>query len=310
MDGSMEIAVLGGFGVGKTMYLERYPEPGETVTGGEYREGPGGKASNQAIQIRRLGVAANLITAIGTDSGAALGRDLWLREGVNTDGVVVLDAPTMVGFICVDSKGDNRIAIAPGALAHMTLADLDGLYPVIDRSAALVVSFELNPLVGFAAIQHARKQGITTLCNPAPATEIPDDVLSCIDYLVPNLSEAAQIVDALGADLREPADIARYLLGRGVGTVIITLGANGVYLDDGQGGAFLPAVLANKVVDTTGAGDSFVGACTSALVKGAQASEAVSYAMRVAAMTVERAEVVPSLPYAESLMEKSGMGND
>ena len=83
-----------------------------------------------------------------------------------------------------------------------------------------------------------------------------------------------------------------------------------MYLDDGQGGAFLPAVLANKVVDTTGAGDSFVGAFTSALVKGAQASEAVSYAMRVAAMTVEGAEVVPSLPYAESLMEKSGMGND
>ena len=120
----MEIAVLGGFGVGKTMYLERYPEQGETVTGGVYHEGPGGKASNQAIQIRRLGVAANLITAVGTDSGAALGRDLWLREGVNTDGVVVLDAPTMVGFICVDSNGDNRIAIAPGALAHMTLADV------------------------------------------------------------------------------------------------------------------------------------------------------------------------------------------
>ena len=310
MDESMEITVLGGYGVGKTMYLDRYPEPGETVTGGEYREGPGGKASNQAIQIRRLGAAANLITAVGNDSGAALGRDLWLSEGVNTDGVVVLDAPTMVGFISVDSNGDNRIAIAPGALAQMTVANVEALYPVIDRSAALVVSFELNPLVGFEAIRHARKQGITSVCNPAPATEIPDDVLCCIDYLVPNLSEAAQIAGALGADPREPADIARYLLGRGVGTVIITLGAKGVYLDDGGGGAFLPAVWANKVVDTTGAGDSFLGAFTSALVKGAQTSEAVSYAMRVAAITVEGAEVVPSLPYAESLTEKSGMGND
>ena len=310
MDESMEITVLGGYGVGKTMYLDRYPEPGETVTGGEYREGPGGKASNQAIQIRRLGAAANLITAVGNDSGAALGRDLWLSEGVNTDGVVVLDAPTMVGFISVDSNGDNRIAIAPGALAQMTVANVEALYPVIDRSAALVVSFELNPLVGFEAIRHARKQGITSVCNPAPATEIPDDVLCCIDYLVPNLSEAAQIAGALGADPREPADIARYLLGRGVGTVIITLGAKGVYLDDGGGGAFLPAVWANKAVDTTGAGDSFVGAFTSALVKGAQTSEAVSYAMRVAAITVEGAEVVPSLPYAESLTEKSGMGND
>ena len=136
MDESMEITVLGGYGVGKTMYLDRYPEPGETVTGGEYREGPGGKASNQAIQIRRLGAAANLITAVGNDSGAALGRDLWLSEGVNTDGVVVLDAPTMVGFISVDSNGDNRIAIAPGALAQMTVANVEALYPVIDRSAA------------------------------------------------------------------------------------------------------------------------------------------------------------------------------
>ena len=306
----MEITVLGGYGVGKTMYLERYPESGETVTGGEYREGPGGKASNQAIQIRRLGVAANLITAVGTDSGAALGHDLWLAEGVNTDGVVVVDAPTMVGFICVDSNGDNRIAIAPGALAHMTVANVESLYPVIDRSAALVVSFELNPLVGFEAIRHARQQGITTVCNPAPATEIPADVLSCIDYLVPNLFEATQIVQALGANLREPADIARYLLGRGVGAVIITLGANGVYLDSGLGGAFLPAVPAKKVVDTTGAGDSFVGALASALVQGAQLPEAVSHAMRVAAVTVEGAEVVPSLPYAESLMEKSGIGYD
>jgi bifunctional ADP-heptose synthase (sugar kinase/adenylyltransferase) len=199
---SMEITVLGGYGVGKTMYLERHPEAGGTVTGGKYREGPGGKASNQAIQILRLGVAANLITAVGTDSGAELGRDLWLTEGVNRDGVVVLDAPTMVGFISVDSDGDNRIAIAPGALAHMTVADLESLYPVIDRSAALVVSFELNPLVGFEAIRHARQAGITTVCNPAPATEIPADVLSCIDYLVPNLFEAAQIVQALGAGVK------------------------------------------------------------------------------------------------------------
>jgi len=303
----MEITVLGGYGMGKTMYLDRYPDIGETVTGAQYREGPGGKASNQAVQISRLGLASNLITAVGTDLGAELGRDLWSREGVNTDGVVVLDGPTMIGFILVDAQGDNRIAIAPGVLEGMAVADLERLYRVIDRSAALVVSFELNPLVGFEALRHAKGRGIITVCNPAPAVEIPADVLSCIDYFVPNLSEAIHSVQTLGMDLHEPADIASHLLECGVGAVVITLGASGVYLDSGEGGVFLPAVPAKEVVDTTGAGDSFVGAFAAALVQGSPLSEAVGQAMRVAAVTVGGREVVPSLPYSDSLLEQSGV---
>lgn len=112
----MRVTVLGGFGVGKTMVLDRVPAVGETVTGGRYVEGPGGKASNQAIQISRLGGEVALISAVGDDSAAALGRELWRREGVDARGVITVGAPTMVGFILVEPGGDNRIALAPGAL--------------------------------------------------------------------------------------------------------------------------------------------------------------------------------------------------
>jgi len=302
----MRVTVLGGFGVGKTMVLDRVPAVGETVTGGRYVEGPGGKASNQAIQISRLGGEVALISAVGDDSAAALGRELWRREGVDARGVITVGAPTMVGFILVEPGGDNRIALAPGALEALTPESLESLWDLIDTSDALVVSFELNPEVGFSALRYAKARGVMTVCNPAPAVPIPTEVLECIDYLVPNAIEARDIVRTLGVTSGGPEDSARVLLHHGVGTVIITLGAQGAYARNAQESFYSSAHQVEHVRDTTGAGDSFVGALVVALVKRLPLKEAISRGSAAAAFTVQGLEVVASLPYEKDLIPGRG----
>jgi len=292
----MTITVVGGFGVGKTIQTRRAPEAGETVTGGFYSEGPGGKGSNQAVQISRLGTAANLITSIGDDAAGAMGRRLWADEGVGTEGIVTLDAPTMVGFIIVDDRGENRIALAPGALDRMTTAELEPLRGIIESSRCLVVSFELNPAVGIQALEWAHRAGVRTLCNPAPAIELTPAQLGTCDVIVPNYREACQLLGVSPGEHPSPEDVARGLVALGARSIVITLGAQGAYVLEGGIGSHIDPAPVDHVVDTTGAGDSFVGALAVALDRGESLVEAAEFAATVAALSVTTAEVIPSLP--------------
>jgi len=298
----MEITVLGGFGVGKTIQISRAPEAGETVSGGVYSEGPGGKGSNQAVQMARLGATVSLITAVGDDAGAEMGRALWAAEGINAQGAVVTSQPTMVGFIIVDAQGENRIALAPGALDAMRPEDLVQLHPILEGSGMLVVSLELNPEVGLAALAFAHSRGIRTVCNPAPAAPIPVESMAHIDLLVPNYGEACQLAGIDKTTEPTPETLARALREAGAGSVVITLGGQGAFVDDGSHTDFVPAVSVDTVVDTTGAGDSFVGALSVALSEGDDLVGATRFAATVAAKTVTKAEVIPALPFAHDLV--------
>src|SRR4051812_39951512 len=139
----MRIAIAGGYGVGLTMRLARAPEAGETVTGGTLSADDGGKGSNQAVAAARLGATVSLFTAIGSDDHGARARALWEREGVDSGAVIETSAPTMTGFIIVDDEGENRIAIAPGALALLTPQTVDRFRAVIASADLLVVSLEI-----------------------------------------------------------------------------------------------------------------------------------------------------------------------
>lgn len=297
----MEITVLGGFGVGKTIRISHAPEAGETVSGGFYAEGPGGKASNQAVQIARLGQSVRLISAVGDDAGADLGFRLWAEEGVISDGVVSTGSPTMVGLIIVDDAGDNRIALAPGALSVMTVKDLEPLVPLIESSHMLVVSFELNPEVGVAALRAARAAGVVTVCNPAPFSELAHSALADIDVLVPNYREACQLANVEPDRNPAPVEVAKKLRDLGVKAVVITLGGDGVLVNTGETTEHVEAHSLGPVVDTTGAGDSFVGALAVALTSGRNLVEATRFAVSVAALSVTVAEVIPSLPRMSDL---------
>jgi ribokinase len=302
----MEITVLGGFGVGKTIQISRAPEVGETISGGFYSEGPGGKASNQAVQIARLGHSVGLISAVGDDSGADMGFRLWEEEGVAAEGVVRTQSPTMVGFIIVDSQGDNRIALAPGALSAMTVQDLGPLIPVIESSNLLVVSFELNPEVGITALRFARAAGVKTVCNPAPAVELDRSAMATIDILVPNYREACQLAGIDASEKPTPAELAQKLRNLGVRAVVITLGGEGAFVDTGDTTELVSALSVGPVVDTTGAGDSFVGALAVALNSGKNLIDAARFAVAVAARTVTVAEVIPALPRTADLAVLEG----
>lgn len=292
----MKVAFVGGFGVAETMRVDAAPEPGQTVTGGVLSVGPGGKASNQAVQVRRLGEEALLISAVGRDGTAEIGRTLWAAEGVDARGVVSLDESTMVGFVIVDSQGQNRIALAPGALEAATPHSCDTALDLILECDVVAVSFELNPAVGFEALRRARASGKITVCNPAPAVDIPGDILPCVDYLIPNESEARAIAEHKGWSTNSLELISEALLRLGAGSVIITLGSDGVrYVSQNEAGT-LESLPATRVVDTTGAGDSFIGAFAVAIGWGRGIHDAIRFAMAAASLAVETREVIPSLP--------------
>lgn len=292
------IAVVGGYGVGLTMSLERCPEPGETVTGGRLSRGPGGKGSNQAIAIARLGHAVTLITAVGSDDAAVSARTLWEAEGVDASGVVTTAEPTMTGIILVDRTGDNRIAIAPGALDALAPEDIERSAETIAAADLVVVSAEIPRAVIEHTLTVARRVGTRSILNPAPAWRIEGP---CADVITPNASEA-RILLGLAPDAEaDDADLAMTLARRLDAQVVLTRGSLGAFaVTDGHLVAVDP-VRTSRVVDTTGAGDAFTAALAVALVEGADLVAAARWAAAAGAHAVGIAEAVPSLPQRRDL---------
>jgi ribokinase len=288
----MVIAVVGGYGVGLTMTVPRAPQAGETVSGGRLARGHGGKGSNQAVGIRRLGQESALFTGVGTDDAGDAAIRFWTDEGVNAGAVVRTAEATMTGFILVDPQGENRIAIADGALAALRPEDVAGFDAVIEAADRLVVSLEVPVPVARRAVQAARDADIPVLLNPAPATR-DRELVGLADVITPNLGELAELVDAPGSSIDEC--LAR-LFGWYGGTAIVTCGGAGAVVADRQRTERVPAVTPDAVIDTTGAGDSFTAALAVALTEGASAVDAARFAAAAAAFTVGIPEVIPALP--------------
>lgn len=298
----MKIAVIGSYGAGLTMRVPRVPVAGETLSGGSFASGHGGKGSNQAVAAARLGAQVSLLTAVGADQFGVAARELWAREGVDAAGVRTTTASaTMVGVILVDADGENRIAIAPGALDELTPADVAGFAERIADADLVVVSLEIPLPVALAALRTAHERGVRTLLNPAPAVALPDEAWAWIDVVTPNASEARVLT---GRDPGDPAtgdELVDLLRTRYAGTIVLTLGAEGALVDhDGRRTCVDPVTVA-RVVDTTGAGDAFTGALAVALACGDALTDAVRFAAAAGAHTVGVAEVIPALPYPDDV---------
>jgi ribokinase len=296
------VAVLGGCGTGLTMSGVDVPGPGETVTGARFAAGPGGKGSNQAIAVRRLGIAVDFCSSVGDDSYADELRALWRAESVGDASVCVGTRPTMVGVILVDDEGENRIMIAPGALDELGTAAISDFAPRIETSAALLVSLEIPLEAAYAALACAQTAGVRVVFNPAPGQPLPAEVLAAVDHLIPNRTEAAALT-GLAPDAR-PDTLVDALRKLYVGVVVLTLGAEGALVDDGVTRERVPAVSVGPTVDTTGAGDAFCAAYTAALVWGAQPVEAARLAAGAGGFAVTQEGAVPGLPYATDLKEQ------
>jgi ribokinase len=272
-----KVAVVGSYGVGLTVELDRMPAGGETVIGRAFRTDHGGKGSNQAIGAARLGAEVDFLTAIGDD---AFGHDavaLWEREGVRAQALFT-PAATMTAPILVEPTGENRIVVVPGALEHLTPQDVDGFSDRIAAADVCVVQLEIPVWTALYALQVARAAGVRTILNPAPAPPEPIDV-AC-DYVTPNETEFSGVTAARA-------------------TVVLTLGERGAEVH----GELVPAFPA-AVVDTTGAGDAFTAAFAVALAEGVDEREAVRWGCAAGAHMVEHQGVVPGLPTRAQLEEK------
>ncbi len=295
-----KVAVLGVFVVDLAFRADRMPVMGETFLGNSFAMNPGGKGSNQAVAAARMGADVSMITRLGADDFAAMARELWTGDGITAE--VVEDAGSYTGAAHIfinEATGDNAIIIAPGAAAEISPADLEAARSVIEGADVFITQLEQPLDAAMRGLQIARAAGVTTILNPAPAVELPREMLALCDFVTPNETETEILTGLPVANAEDAALACEALKGLGVARPIITMGAQGAYLD---GFGLVPAVAAGKVVETTGAGDAFNGGFAACLADGMAPEKAVTYACAVAGLSVTRAGAAPSMPQREEVL--------
>ena len=291
---SGRVVVLGSVNADLVLRCAALPLPGETVHGRDFRTLPGGKGANQAIAAARLGASVAFIGCVGDDDFGHTASRVLAGEGIDTAHLhVVPGTATVVAMILVDDAGQNSIALAAGANAALTKDHVDAAAALFDGAALFVCQLESPLEVVRHAIGRARAAGVPVLLNPAPAQALPAALMAEVDVLVPNETEAALLV---GADL-DPADAATRLRALGPSTVLVTLGADGLQMATPERLERVPAPATGPVVDTTGAGDTFIGAFAAARVEGASVAAAAAFAQKAAALSVTRPGAVGGMPY-------------
>jgi ribokinase len=292
------VVILGIF-VADTAYLApRLPVMGETILGEDFRIGPGGKGSNQAIAAARAGGEVALITRVGRDAFGEIARKTWAADGVDTSAVIEdLDAPTGAAFIFVSTvTGDNAIIVVSGAAGKLSVDDVRSAAPTITGAKVFMTQFEQPLDTAMAALTTARGAGVTTVLNPAPARQVDDAIYALCDYVTPNETEAAALTGLPVGNEAEALAAAEELVRRGARNALITLGANGALLHGADGTHQVPAFKVPRVVDTTGAGDAFGGGFAVALSEGQPPVEAMRFGCATAAFSVQKPGTAPSMP--------------
>ncbi len=285
------ICVLGSANMDLLTLVDRAPRLGETVTGRGFKQVPGGKGANQALAAARAGAEVRMLGAVGADAFGWAIRGVLDAAGVDTTGLLSVEAPTGTAHIVVDAEGGNAIVVVPGANGTV-VALSDEHRAAIEDADALLLQLELPLELVMAAARYARGCGTVVVLTPAPVVPLPRELLGLIDLLVPNEHEAAQL-----SGLDDPARAARALLDLGVSAVVVTHGQRGcVYV--GAGGADVIEVPAVPVhaVDTTAAGDTFVGCLAVALAEGRDPLPALTWASAGAALSVQRLGASSSMP--------------
>jgi ribokinase len=294
------VTVVGSYAVGMTLRTDRIPVAGETRHGSDFDQGPGGKGSNQAIQAARIGADVELITALGRDRFGEEALALYAAEGVGTTHTLRTDRSTGVGFIIVDGDGQNVIVIDMGANHELRPAHVEAAHERIARSDVVLTQLEVPVDVALAAVRLGREAGIRTVLNPAPARAIPIADLAGIDIVTPNHGEL-RILQGLPADAEaDDLDLCHRLLAAGVGTVVLTRGAEGALIVRPDGELAIPAYPVD-VVDSTGAGDAFSATLATSLASGLDLEPAVRRAAAAGALACTRLGVVPSLATAAAI---------
>lgn len=288
------ILVIGSSNTDMTVRSATLPKPGETVLGGDFRMGPGGKGANQAVAARLLGGEVTFVCKLGRDMFGEGASKHYESCGLDTSKILWSDKPSGVALITVDSKAENSIVVASGANADMTVSDIDSVADIIKSSGILLLQLEIPMDAVVHAAEIAYNAGVQVVLNPAPAAVLPAELLKCVSILIPNETEASAISGIDINNFETAAAAAERLKGMGVREVIITMGSRGSVVCDGDC-TFVPAVKVNAV-DTTAAGDTFCGGVCVALSEGKDLLEAVKFATAASSIAVQRPGAQDSIP--------------
>lgn len=301
------IVVLGSLNTDLVATVRHLPGPGETVLADALQTFPGGKGGNQAAAAARLGGVVRMVGRVGSDAyGQGLLASLE-QDGVDTSGVARDSvAPTGTALILVDPRGENVIAVSPGANATLGEEEVERALEAVDQGGLLVLQLEIPATVVRQAIAGARRRGIRVLLNAAPVREFDPANIDGLDILVANEPETSVLVGRPVTDVPSATQAARVLHDRGVGVAVITLGAAGsVFCEDGRAERVEP--FAVRAVDSTGAGDAFVGALAVALTAGVELGLALQYANAAGAGAASRPGAQSSLPRRADLARLFGL---
>lgn len=300
----MKILVVGSYVVDLMSRTPHMPNPGETVFGGPFQMGPGGKGSNQAVAASRLGASVTMVTKIGKDLFGDQALNNFSQENIDT--TYVSQHPnetTGAALIAVDEQSENMIVVAPGACSKMTREDVVQAEKAFQEADIVLLQLEISMEAVETAIDLADQYEKPIILNPAPYQKIKQYYLEKIDYITPNETETYMLTGVEVKDKNSAYRAAKILQDFGVKTVVITLGKLGCFVFDGESNGYIVPSYSVDAIDTTGAGDAFNGAFATFLTEGYPLQEAVRRANAVAALAVTKIGTAPAMPMKEEVVK-------
>lgn len=295
------VLVIGSANMDLVASVKAFPKPGETIFGNDFAMHPGGKGANQAVCCARLGGEIQFIGKMGNDVYRDKLVESMSSAGVGLEPLMIEpEAATGIAMILVDSAGENEIVVISGSNMKLTPDDIESKRDVFKTVSLVLLQLEIPVETVSHAVAIGREAGITTVLNPAPARELPDDVLSRLDFLTPNETEVEILTGVPVTDIASAETAARSLLNRGVKNVIITLGERGCFWMHASGSRAFRAIRVHAT-DTTAAGDAFNGALALALARDEAPQQAIEFAVKVAAYSVTKAGAQSSMPTMQDI---------
>ena len=299
--GNQKIVVIGSSNTDMIIKMSRIPKPGETILGGKFNTAAGGKGANQAVAAARAGGEVTFVARVGNDMFGKQAINGFINDGINVKNVFTDEQqPSGVAMIFVDDNGENSIAVASGANANLSVEDVKNARDEILSAQVVLMQLETPIETIRSAAKIAKEKDIKVILNPAPAQKLDDELLSLIDVLTPNETEAELLTGVKVTDIESAKKAGLALLEKGLETVIITLGCQGALLVT-KNEVELVNGFKVKAEDTTAAGDTFNGALAVGVAKGKGIKEAINFANAAGALSVTKLGAQPSAPAREEI---------